>query len=60
MRAASDADEQPLIRKGPALRTCIDKEFDALGKVANALNRSPEWVSFRHGRPDGLKSAPGG
>ena len=63
MRAASDADVQLLVRKGPALRTSIDEEFNAPGKVAKALNRSTEWVSFRHGRhgrPGRLESAPGG
>ena len=38
MRAASDADVQLLVRKGPALRTFVGKEFDAPGKVAKALN----------------------
>ena len=42
MRAAGDTDEQPLVRKGPALRTFIDRELNALGKVAKALDRSPE------------------
>jgi len=37
-----DAGEQLLIRKGPALRQYIDKEYDALGKLAKALNLSPQ------------------
>ena len=42
MRAASDAGELLVIHMGPALRTFVDKEFDALGHVARALNLSPE------------------
>ena len=37
-----DAGEQLLIRKGPALRQYIDKEYDALGKLVKALNLSPQ------------------
>ena len=37
-----DAGEQLLIRKGPALRQYIDKEYDALGKLAKALNLAPQ------------------
>ena len=37
-----DAGEQLLIRKGPALRQYIDKEYEALGKLAKALNLSPQ------------------
>ena len=37
-----DAGEQLLIRKGPALRQYIDKEYDALGKLAKALNLTPQ------------------
>jgi tripartite-type tricarboxylate transporter receptor subunit TctC len=37
-----DAGEQLLIRKGAALRQYIDKEYDALGKLAKALNLSPQ------------------
>ncbi len=37
-----DAGEQLLIRKGPALRQYIDKEYEALGKLAKALNMSPQ------------------
>jgi tripartite-type tricarboxylate transporter receptor subunit TctC len=37
-----DAGEQLLIRKGPALRQYIDKEYDAIGKLVKALNLSPQ------------------
>src|ERR1700682_6509069 len=37
-----DAGEQVLIRKGTALRQYIDKEYEALGKLAKALNLSPQ------------------
>jgi len=37
-----DAGEQLLIRKGPALRQYIDKEYEALGKLVKALNLSPQ------------------
>jgi hypothetical protein len=37
-----DAVEQLLIRKEPALRQYIDKEYDALGKLVKALNLSPQ------------------
>lgn len=37
-----DTGETLLIRKGPALRTFIDKEYEALAKVAKALNLSPQ------------------
>jgi len=37
-----DAGEQLLIRKGPALRQYIDKEYEALGKLAKALNLAPQ------------------
>jgi tripartite-type tricarboxylate transporter receptor subunit TctC len=37
-----DAGEQTLIRKGPALREYIDREYDALGKVAKALKLTPQ------------------
>ena len=37
-----DAGEQLLIRKGTALRQYIDKEYEALGKLAKALNLSPQ------------------
>jgi tripartite-type tricarboxylate transporter receptor subunit TctC len=37
-----DAGEQLLIRKGPALRQYIDTEYEALGKLAKALNLSPQ------------------
>jgi len=37
-----DAGEQLLIRKGAALRQYIDKEYEALGKLAKALNLSPQ------------------
>lgn len=36
-----DSGEALLIRKGPALRSFIDKEYEAIGKVAKALNLSP-------------------
>jgi tripartite-type tricarboxylate transporter receptor subunit TctC len=37
-----DAGEQLLIRKGPELRRYIDKEYDAIGKLAKALNLAPQ------------------
>jgi putative tricarboxylic transport membrane protein len=37
-----DAGEQLLIRKGPALRQYIDKEYEALGKLTKALNLTPQ------------------
>lgn len=37
-----DAGEQVLIRKGPALREYIDKEYEALGRVARSLNLTPQ------------------
>jgi tripartite-type tricarboxylate transporter receptor subunit TctC len=37
-----DAGEEVLIRKGPELRASIDREYEALGKVAKALNLSPQ------------------
>jgi tripartite-type tricarboxylate transporter receptor subunit TctC len=37
-----DAGEQLLIRKGPALRQYIDTEYEALGRLARALNLSPQ------------------
>jgi tripartite-type tricarboxylate transporter receptor subunit TctC len=37
-----DAGEQLLIRKGTALRQYIDKEYEALGKLAKALNLTPQ------------------
>jgi tripartite-type tricarboxylate transporter receptor subunit TctC len=37
-----DAGEQLLIRKGPELRRYIDREYDALGKLAKALNLTPQ------------------
>ena len=37
-----DAGEEVLIRKGPALRESINREYEALGKVAKALNLSPQ------------------
>lgn len=37
-----DAGEQLLVRKGPALRQYIDKEYDALGKLAKSLNLTPQ------------------
>ncbi len=37
-----DAGEQLVIRKGTALRQYIDKEYEALGKLAKALNLSPQ------------------
>jgi tripartite-type tricarboxylate transporter receptor subunit TctC len=37
-----DAGEQLLIRKGAALRQYIDKEYEAIGKLAKALNLSPQ------------------
>jgi tripartite-type tricarboxylate transporter receptor subunit TctC len=37
-----DAGEEVLIKKGPALRESINREYDALGKVAKALNLSPQ------------------
>ena len=37
-----DAGEQTEIRKGAALRTYIDNEYEAMGKVAKALNLTPQ------------------
>jgi len=37
-----DAGEEVLIRKGPALRESINREYDELGKVAKSLNLSPQ------------------
>jgi tripartite-type tricarboxylate transporter receptor subunit TctC len=37
-----DAGEQLLIRKGPALRQYIDREYEALGALVKALNLSPQ------------------
>jgi len=37
-----DAGEQTAIRKGAALRTYIDDEYDAMAKVAKALNLAPQ------------------
>jgi tripartite-type tricarboxylate transporter receptor subunit TctC len=37
-----DAGEQLVIRKGAALRQYIDKEYEALGRLAKALNLSPQ------------------
>ena len=37
-----DAGEQTEIRKGAALRTYIDNEYDAMSKVAKALNLTPQ------------------
>jgi tripartite-type tricarboxylate transporter receptor subunit TctC len=37
-----DAGEQLLIRKGPALRQYIDKEYEALGRLTKALNLTPQ------------------
>lgn len=37
-----DAGEEVLIRKGAALRESINREYEALGKVAKALNLSPQ------------------
>ena len=37
-----DAGEEVLIRKGSALRESINREYEALGKVAKALNLSPQ------------------
>ena len=37
-----DAGEEVLIRKGPALRESINREYEALGKVARALKLSPQ------------------
>ena len=37
-----DAGEQLLIRKGPALRQYIDKEYEALGKLIKTLNLTPQ------------------
>jgi hypothetical protein len=31
-----------LIRKGPALRQYIDKEYEALGKLIKTLNLTPQ------------------
>jgi len=37
-----DAGEEVLIKQGPALRESINREYEALGKVAKALNLSPQ------------------
>jgi tripartite-type tricarboxylate transporter receptor subunit TctC len=37
-----DAGEEVLIKKGPALRESINREYEALGKVAKSLNLSPQ------------------
>jgi len=37
-----DAGEQLLIRKGPAFRQYIDTEYDAVARLAKALNLSPQ------------------
>jgi tripartite-type tricarboxylate transporter receptor subunit TctC len=37
-----EAGEEVLIKKGPALRESINREYDALGKVAKSLNLSPQ------------------
>jgi hypothetical protein len=37
-----DAGEQLLIRKGPAFRQYIDTEYEAVGRLAKALNLSPQ------------------
>ena len=37
-----DAGEQLLIRKGPELRQYIDREYEALGKLAQALKLTPQ------------------
>jgi len=37
-----DAGEQTAIRKGAALRSYIDNEYDAMAKVAKALNLAPQ------------------
>jgi putative tricarboxylic transport membrane protein len=37
-----DAGEQLLIRKGPALRQYIDREYEALGKLAQAMKLTPQ------------------
>ena len=37
-----DAGEEVLIKKGRALRESINREYEALGKVAKALNLSPQ------------------
>ncbi len=37
-----DAGEQVAIRKGAALGRSIDAEYDAMGKLAKALNLTPQ------------------
>jgi len=37
-----DAGEQTVIRKGAALRSYIDAEYDAMGKMAKVLNLAPQ------------------
>jgi tripartite-type tricarboxylate transporter receptor subunit TctC len=37
-----DAGEQVAIKKGAALRRYIDTEYDAMGKLARALNLTPQ------------------
>ena len=37
-----DAGEETKIRKGPELRRYIDTEYEAMGKIAKALNLSPQ------------------
>jgi len=37
-----DAGEQVLVRKGPALRERIDREYEALGRVVRDLNLKPQ------------------
>jgi tripartite-type tricarboxylate transporter receptor subunit TctC len=37
-----DAGEEVLIKKGPALRESINREYEALGKVAKSLHLSPQ------------------
>jgi tripartite-type tricarboxylate transporter receptor subunit TctC len=37
-----DAGEQVLIRKGAPLRESINREYEALGRVARALNLTPQ------------------
>ena len=38
----ADAGEQVAIKKGAALRRYIDTEYEAMGKLAKALNLSPQ------------------
>src|SRR5204863_9819184 len=44
-----DAGGQLLIREGPALRQYIGKEYDALGKLAKAVNLAPQYPLARPG-----------